>query len=87
MKIEIETQDRIDDYEHEVAFILEAVGMERADVLVTDGSMIGDFCDVTLDEEGRKVWISDVSTKLGMKVYRNEYIVDIAEKLRNGPVA
>ena len=63
-----------------VLIILAAVGHTEA--LITDESMLWDFNDITHTKPQTDKWLKRVSKKIGFEVKINDYIVDIAEKMK-----
>jgi hypothetical protein len=76
---ELDADDKIDEYASEVNLILTVLGeidQDLASSVVTNSSKFEDF-DLT-DEE-----LDDVITDLGFAIKNENYIVDIAKKMRD----
>ena len=76
---ELDADDKIDEYASEVNLILTVLGeidQDLASSVLTNSSKFEDF-DLT-DEE-----LDDVITDLGFAIKNENYIVDIAKKMRD----
>lgn len=76
MKVEMAPTSRIERLEPEVQRVLEALGHPEA--WVTDESQVGDFYT---REDGPEL-LTPVSAALGLSLQFEDYIADVAEKLR-----
>lgn len=79
MKIVCAPQDKVSDLEYWVNRILEVVGHPEA--LVTDESSLWDF--FPFNEEADENKVRAIQNKLGVNVSLSDYLVDIAQRMRD----
>jgi hypothetical protein len=82
-KVTLESQDKITEYEKEIKQVIDALGLKKAPLLITDGSSISDFCGFNLSEEEKRDRVAEISNKLGIKVYWTDMLTDVAGRLRS----
>jgi hypothetical protein len=79
LSIESASTNRVQAYRPEIDRILRALGHPEA--FVTDESCLRDF-PLRDDEDVPLPWLTDVEIDLGVRVRRDDYLVDVAQRMR-----
>jgi hypothetical protein len=79
-KIELADQSKVIQLDKYVKKVLIALGHSEA--LVTDESCVSDFLDI-FDADLREKQVKKVEKKLKMKITKNDYIWQVAERIQN----
>ena len=77
-KIELCSQEKIKELEPYIDEVVRALGHKEA--LVTDESMVSDFLDI-VDKKRWAGQIAKAKKKLGVEVFSDDYIWEVAERL------
>ena len=83
MKFELAPQDKIAQLSKEIDMLLHYIGFEGA--LVTDESMLSDFCFDEVEDNQTISDILDEDIKLTRHLYLWEAVLKIKEKIPNWP--
>ena len=73
-------QDKSENLEIEIDKILSLLGFEGS--IVTDESEISDFIDLFASQEEKEDIVYQLEEELGSHVDLNDYIVDVAERIK-----
>lgn len=57
--------------------------MGHAESFISDESKIWDFVDITFGERQRRKWIKSLERNIGIKVSESDFLVDVAERMKN----
>jgi len=82
LKIEFAPSDQVDDLEHWVDVVLEAIGYPEA--FVTNESCFSDFQPFPSTREEMQEWHVDIQAKLGLEFpLQGTFLVDLARQVRD----
>lgn len=57
--------------------------MGHAESFISDESRISDFIDITFNKRQKEKWLKSLEKNIGIKVCESDFLVDVAEKMKN----